>query len=38
MLGTERISAKAKRDGWEVASTMTFLRAEPLRFDACFTK
>ncbi|GER31161.1 root FNR 2, partial [Striga asiatica] len=37
-LGTDRISEKANKKGWKVASTTTFDRAEPLRLDAFFTK
>lgn len=37
-LGTESISEKAKREGCDVASTITEASADPFWFDACFTK
>lgn len=38
-MGTDKISENAKREGWEVASTMSLTKAGPgpLRVEACFT-
>lgn len=37
-LGTQRISENAKSEGFEVASTISGTRVDPLSTDACFTK